>query len=74
MWRITAKLLWAFEFSEPLNPTTGKVEPLDDEAYQYGILQSPLPFNIRVKARSPAHAARIKAELGGALACLEPYS
>jgi hypothetical protein len=74
MWRITAKLLWAFEFAEPLNPTTGKVEPLDDEAYQYGILQSPLPFKIRVKVRSPAHAARIKAELSDAMACLKSYA
>ena len=74
MWRITAKLLWAFEFAEPLNLVTGKVEPIDDEAYQYGILQSPLPFKIRVKVRSPAHAAIIKAELSGALTCLEPYA
>jgi len=74
MWRITAKLLWAFEFAEPLDPVTGQVQPLDDEAYQYGILQSPLPFRIRVKVRSEAHAAVIKAELNGAMECLSRYN
>ncbi|TVY92146.1 Cytochrome P450 monooxygenase [Lachnellula willkommii] len=73
MWRIAAKLLWAFEFAEPLDPVTGQVQPLDDEAYQYGILQSPLPFRIRVKVRSEAHAAVVKAELSGAMECLSRY-
>ncbi|TVY33893.1 Cytochrome P450 monooxygenase [Lachnellula occidentalis] len=74
MWRIAAKLLWAFEFAEPLDPVTGQVQPLDDEAYQYGILQSPLPFRVRVKVRSEVHAAVIKAELNDAMECLSKYS
>jgi hypothetical protein len=73
MWRIAAKLLWAYEFSEPVDPATGKIIPLDGNAYNSGILQAPLPFNVQIKVRSEAHAATIKKELIGALDFLKKW-
>jgi hypothetical protein len=66
MWRIAAKILWAFEISEPVDPVTGKVVPLDPLAYNPGILQAPLPFQVRIKPRSPEHIATIRREADGA--------
>ncbi|KAL2847563.1 cytochrome P450 [Aspergillus pseudoustus] len=73
MWRIAAKLLWAYEFSEPVDPITGEVIPLDVNAYNPGILQAPLPFNVQIKPRSEQHAATIKKELAGALHFLKQW-
>lgn len=73
MWRIAAKLLWAFEFSEPVDPVTGQVMPLDPDAYNPGILQAPLPFRVGIKPRSPKHVAIIREELAGALKFLQPF-
>jgi len=74
MWRIAAKLLWAFDFSEPIDSKTGKVMPLDPDAYNPGILQAPLPFKVGIKPRSAKHVAVIKKELTGALSFLAPYN
>jgi hypothetical protein len=73
MWRIAAKLLWAFDFAEPLDPVTGKIISLDIDAYNPGILQAPLPFKVRITPRSPAHVASIKREMNGALQFLAPW-
>lgn len=73
VWRITAKLLWAFEFAEPIDPETGKVVPLDSDAYTPGNLQGPLPFKVRIKPRSAAHVAALKKEMGSALDFLKQY-
>ncbi|KAI9836035.1 MAG: hypothetical protein M1819_001646 [Sarea resinae] len=73
MWRITAKILWAFEISEPVDPKTGKTIPLDPDAYNPGILQAPLPFNVNIKPRSPEHVAIIRREIGNALDFLKPW-
>lgn len=62
MWRIAAKLLWAFEFAEPIDPKTSKVMHLDPNAYNPGILQAPLLFQVQVKTRSNAHIEQIKRE------------
>lgn len=74
MWRITAKLLWAFEFSEPLDPVTGRVQPLDPDAYTSANLVCPLPYNVRIKPRSKAHVEAIKRELAGAEEFLSQYN
>jgi len=74
MWRIASKLLWAFEFSEPVDPATGQMIPLDENAYTDGILKMPLPFKVQVKPRSPEHVATIKRERAAALAFLEPFN
>lgn len=73
MWRIAAKLLWAFEFAEPIDPKTGRVIPLDPNAYNPGILQAPLPFNVRITPRSQAHIEIIKKEKDSALAFLKQF-
>ena len=72
-WRIAAKLLWAFEFSEPIDPVTKKVIPLDTEAYEVGLLHVPLPYKVHIKPRSQAHIDTIKRELDGALKVLAPW-
>ncbi|KAK4150414.1 putative cytochrome P450 oxidoreductase [Chaetomidium leptoderma] len=73
MWRIAAKLLWAFEFSEPVDPKTGKVMPLDPDAYSPGILQAPLKYSVVIKPRSAAHTAQIREEKGAALQFLKQF-
>ncbi|KAH6972758.1 putative cytochrome P450 oxidoreductase [Ilyonectria sp. MPI-CAGE-AT-0026] len=74
MWRITAKLLWAFEFAEPLDPITKKVRPLDPDAYTSANLVCPLPFKVRVIPRSQEHIDVIKKELHGAEQFLQQYN
>ena len=73
MWRITAKLLWAFEFSEPIDPATGQVQPLDPDAYTSANLVCPLPYKVHIRPRSEAHVAVIKRELTGAEEFLAQY-
>jgi hypothetical protein len=73
MWRIAAKLLWGFEFAEPIDVKTGKTIPLDINAYNRGILQAPLPYDVRVTPRSPAHVAAIRREIKDAKAFLSPW-
>lgn len=73
MWRIAAKLLWAYEFSEPVDPGTGKTIPLDVNAYNPGILQAPLPFKVSIKPRSEEHVATIRSELSGSLGFLRAW-
>ncbi|KAJ0337524.1 hypothetical protein COL26b_006343 [Colletotrichum chrysophilum] len=74
MWRIAAKLLWAFDFAEPLDPETGKVTPLDANAYNPGILQAPLEFKARITPRSEAHVATIRREHTDAERFLAQYA
>jgi hypothetical protein len=73
MWRIAAKLLWAFDFSEPVDPKTRKTIPIDADAYNRGILQAPLPFNVKITPRSAEHVSAIKREIMGAKAFLAPW-
>jgi len=74
MWRITSKLLWAFDISEPIDPVTGKTVTLDPDAYNSGITQAPLPFKVRIVPRSQEHAAALQRELKSALDFLAPFS
>jgi hypothetical protein len=73
-WRITAKLLWAFEFSEPIDPATGKAIPIDLDSYELGLLHVPLPYKVHLKPRSQAHIDTIKREVAGAFRSLEPWA
>ncbi|KAK7204567.1 putative cytochrome P450 oxidoreductase [Myxozyma melibiosi] len=73
MWRILAKLLWAFDISEPVDPVTGKVIPLDVNAYNSAILMRPLDFNVTVKPRSPEHLAAIRGELDSAMSFMSQW-
>ena len=72
MWRITAKLLWAFEFSEPKDEK-GNPITLDPDAYNAGILQAPLPFKVDVKVRSQKHVEAIRREMVKAKQFLAAY-
>ncbi|KAH6955730.1 putative cytochrome P450 oxidoreductase [Ilyonectria sp. MPI-CAGE-AT-0026] len=74
MWRIAAKLLWAFDICEYTDPVTNQVKPLDTHAYSQGILHSPLPFKVHFKPRGPEYVSKIKSELGDALSFLECYN
>ncbi|KAK5047281.1 hypothetical protein LTR84_006803 [Exophiala bonariae] len=74
MWRIAAKLLWAFEFSEYVDSKTGIKSPLDPNAYNPGILQAPLPFKIAIKPRSKEHVRRIDQEMSDAMDFLKQYN
>ncbi|KAH8901185.1 putative cytochrome P450 oxidoreductase [Thozetella sp. PMI_491] len=67
MWRILAKLLWAFEISEPVDEATGETIHLDKDAFSSAILMCPLPFQARLKPRSAKHLAIVQKELGQAL-------
>jgi hypothetical protein len=73
MWRIAAKLLWAFEFAESVDAKTGKIMPIDADAYNRGILQAPLPFNVKITPRSAGHISAIKREMAGAKEFLAPW-
>ncbi|KAI9835775.1 MAG: hypothetical protein M1819_001954 [Sarea resinae] len=73
MWRIAAKLLWAFDISEPLDPVTGEVIPLDPEAFSSAILLAPKPFQVRIVPRSDKHLAAIERELAGSLDFLSQW-
>jgi cytochrome P450 len=73
MWRITSKLLWAFDISEPIDPATGKTIKLDPNAYNPGITQAPLPFPVSITPRSQEHAAVLRKELKSALEFLAPF-
>ncbi|OCK74678.1 putative cytochrome P450 oxidoreductase [Lepidopterella palustris CBS 459.81] len=72
-WRIAAKILWAFDILEPLDPVTGEIQPLDTNHYAPGLLMTPLPFKVRLVPRSPEHEATIKSELDAALEFLSPW-
>jgi len=73
MWRIAAKLIWAFDISEPVDPVTGKVRPLDPEAFTSAILLCPKPFQVEIKPRSEKHLAVIKKELTSSLEFLSQW-
>lgn len=65
MWRIAAKLLWAFDISEPIDEK-GNTLHLDPNGYTSAILISPLPFKVKVVPRSKEHLEAIERELVGA--------
>ncbi|EXJ93256.1 hypothetical protein A1O3_01813 [Capronia epimyces CBS 606.96] len=67
MWRVTAKLLWAFEFEE----LPGR--PIDVNAYTSSNLVRPLEYEVKVTPRSKQHEEVIKRELTGALDFLSQY-
>jgi hypothetical protein len=68
MWRIMAKLLWAFNLKESMDPVTGKVVPHDENANNSCILVCSLPFKLRVKPRSEAVLQTVKPEKAEVLA------
>ncbi|KAK7619193.1 cytochrome P450 [Phyllosticta citricarpa] len=64
MWRMTAKILWAYE----LVPVD-----VDTTRFSEGFALSPLPYKIEFKPRSAAHAATIERDAADAMKFLEKY-
>ena len=62
MWRVTAKLLWAYTIEHAVDPSTGEKIPLDSENYYEGISHTPRPYKVHFRPRSEAHAATIRRE------------
>ncbi|KAL1969798.1 hypothetical protein VTN77DRAFT_7307 [Rasamsonia byssochlamydoides] len=72
-WPVIAKLLWAFEFSEPIDQKTGETISLDADAYTIGLVHAPLPFAVTIKPRSQGHIETIKRETPAAWEILRPW-
>lgn len=64
MWRMTAKILWAFE-----------VLPVDVDLTRYseGFFMFPLPYKVEFRPRSAAHVAAIRREGGVAAEFLKRF-
>lgn len=73
MWRITAKLIWAFEIAEPIDEKTGETVSLNEEAFSSAILTCPLPFKARITPRSAQHLAMVEKELADALSFMSAW-
>ena len=67
MWRIAAKLLWAFEFEELPD------RPLDINAYTSSNLVRPMEYEVKIKPRSEQHQRVVERELISALDFLSQY-
>ncbi len=59
-WRITARLLWAFNIEPAIDEVTGKPVELDTEAYEDGFVSEPKPYKVRFVPRSEEHAKVIR--------------
>ncbi|KAK7732983.1 hypothetical protein SLS57_000927 [Botryosphaeria dothidea] len=64
MWRMTAKILWAFEII-PID--------VDPENYNEGIMHAPEPYKLEFRPRSDAHVKTIMREAEPALEFLAKY-
>ena len=71
-WRIVAKLIWAFEITEPVD-STGKTITLDPEDYQTGLLHCPKPYQVIFKPRSQQHIEIIQRTYRDAMVTLAPF-
>ncbi|PBK75562.1 hypothetical protein ARMSODRAFT_395076 [Armillaria solidipes] len=54
-------LIWAFQFSPPLDTVTGTPLPVDIFAYEKGMITAPCPFQCQITPRSDSKAKLIKA-------------
>lgn len=73
-WRITARLLWAFEIHQAVDPETGNSIVIDVENYQEGLNHCPKPFQAIFKPRSQAYIDTISREAEMSMETLQPYS
>ena len=62
MWRVTAKILWAYNIEPAVDPSTGEKITLDPEDYHEGISHTPRPYKVHFRPRSEAHGDTIKQE------------
>lgn len=82
LWRAISKMVWAFNIEPPINPKTGKPEPLntaafsvngEKSAYAPGAVRIPLDFKVRISPRSEQHIRVIEREYIEAIPTLEKY-
>ncbi|KAF8990695.1 cytochrome P450 [Hymenopellis radicata] len=62
----TMNLLWAFRFSEAIDPKSGKVIPVDLDDFEKGLTAGPKPFQCDINVRTAGHAAVIDADMNKA--------
>ncbi len=62
-WRMTSRLLWAFDVQRVIDPTTGEPLPIDVTSYHEGISHCPQEFPVVFKPRSQAHIDTIMREM-----------
>ncbi|OCK76736.1 cytochrome P450 [Lepidopterella palustris CBS 459.81] len=67
MWRITAKLLWAFNIYEAIELKPREMTSIDENAYNSSILVSTFPFKVRVVPRSQERLDVVRREKAKAL-------
>lgn len=72
-WRIVAKLIWAFDIREPIDPKTGQQLSLDQDDYSNGLLHAPNPYKVTFKPRSQAHIETIMREYKKSMKDLAPF-
>jgi len=69
----TMNLIWAFDFKPTVDPTTGKVIPVDPNNLTEGVLSAPKPFLCDIKPRSESHADIIRGDFADARATFAPF-
>ncbi|KAF4539242.1 Cytochrome p450 protein [Lasiodiplodia theobromae] len=74
MFRMTAKMLWAFDIVPATDPATGEPIALDTEDYEDGIITYPKPYKVEFRPRSEAHMETIKREAKTAQEFLSQYA
>ncbi|GAW19712.1 hypothetical protein ANO14919_092010 [Xylariales sp. No.14919] len=57
-----SRLLWAFDFQKPVDPSTGEEIVPDMEDLDEGLLACPNPFGADIKPRSASRAEAVRAE------------
>ncbi|GME53521.1 Cytochrome p450 protein [Neofusicoccum parvum] len=72
MWRMTAKLLWAYDIV-PAVDAAGNDVPIDVDAYEDGIINQPKPYAVQFRARSAAHEETVRREAAAAMEFLARY-
>ena len=72
-WRITARILWAFNIEQAVDEETGGLIELDTDAYVDGFLMQPMPFRCRFTPRSEKHVEIIRRDFRNVEAFLKKW-
>ncbi|KAG8943004.1 hypothetical protein FRC03_002723 [Tulasnella sp. 419] len=72
LWLASASLLWAFEFSAPLDEH-GKETKLDTGAFESGLANTLLPFKLNIKPRSHRHMQIVKNNYSTSTPVFQPF-
>lgn len=73
-WRLTARLLWAFEVQRKMDPKTNEPIPIDVTNYHEGIAHCPAEYSVVFKPRSQAHIEVIRREMDDANEFLKAWT